>query len=295
MLHDIDGRYDNQYKPRAPRPGDEILAFRGGSLLMRREGDWVELPAYSPGLFAPGGLIFLFDISGRGYFLAPGHEAPAGAPGHDGIDAGQVEAAPDDGGWRYEPLGIFRWIRPRETRFAVEVASQLAAWYDTNRFCGRCAAPMQRDGRERMLRCDACGNTVYPRINPGIIVAVEDGDELLLTKYAGRGFTNWALVAGFTEIGESLEQTVEREVMEETGVRVKDIRYFSNQPWPRSSSLLVGFFAKLDGPRDVRVDEDELACAEWVNWRDVPHDPDGYSLTRTMMCAFHDRKAREQG
>ena len=132
---------------------------------------------------------------------------------------------------------------------------------------------------------------VYPRINPGVIVGVQNGERLLLTKYAGRGFTNWALIAGFTEIGESLEQTVAREVMEEAGVHVKNIRYFGNQPWPRSSSLLVGYFCELDGSEVVKLDDQELACAEWVHWSEVPHEPDDYSLTRTMMCAFHDRFA----
>lgn len=290
MLHDIDAVYDNHYGQRPPKPDDLLLAFKGSALLMRRDGDAVELPTYARAGLAAEAVDFLFALDGTGYYLA--REDPSlGAPAaHGGIDSGQVDEAAD-AGFAYEPLGIYRWIRPRETRFAIEVASQLATWYVDNRFCGRCGQPTEPDHVERMLRCPTCGNMVYPRINPGVIVGVEDGERLLLTKYAGRGFTNWALVAGFTEIGESLEQTVAREVMEETGVRVKDIRYFSNQPWPRSSSLLVGFFCTLDGSSQVHLDDAELACAEWVHWSEVPHEPDGYSLTRTMMCDFHDRFA----
>ena len=292
MLHDIDAVYDNHYEEREPQPTDKVLAFRGDSLLLSREGDGVELPEISQCGLGTAELTFLFDLSGTGYFLA--RNEPALSPSaFGGIDAGQVDDAADASGFQFEPLGIFRWIRPRETRFAIEVGAQLQGWYRDNRFCGRCGSPTQPDHKERMLRCPSCGNTVYPRINPGVIVGVIDGDCMLLTKYAGRGFTNWALIAGFTEIGESLEQTVEREVLEETGVHVKNTRYFSNQPWPRSSSLLVGYFADLDGSPEVRVDDQELACAEWVNWRDVPHDPDDYSLTRTMMCTFHDMKLAE--
>ena len=291
MLHDIEGIYDNHYEERTPRADDLVLAFRGESLLMRRTGDDVELPTFEQSNLAPSDLTFLFTIDETAFFLVKGEQPLGGPTPHTGIDAGQVDDAHDDVSFWYEPLGMYRWIRPRDMRFAIEVASQLAAWYRSNRFCGRCGKPTQADHAERMLRCPECGNTIYPRINPGVIVGVENGDHLLLTKYAGRGFTNWALIAGFTEIGESLEQTVQREVLEEAGVRVKNIRYFGNQPWPRSSSLLVGYFAELDGAGDVHLDDQELACAEWVHWSEVPHDPDNYSLTRTMMCDFHDRFA----
>lgn len=294
MLHEVDAVYDNHYEQRQPQPDDQVLSFHGDTLLMKRTGDDVELPRFAQCGVEASGLTFLFKLGECGYYLVrPDRNLLAGSL-HDGIDAGQVDAEAQ-AGFSYEPVGIYRWMRPRETRFAVEVASQLAGWYHDNAFCGRCGQPTQPDGNERMLRCAACGNTIYPRINPGVIVGVTDGDHMLLTKYAGRGFTNWALVAGFTEIGESLEQTVAREVLEETGVHVKNIRYFSNQPWPRSSSLLVGFFADLDGSRQVSLDDQELACAEWVHWSEVPHDPDNYSLTRTMMCTFHDQQAALQG
>ncbi|MDO4889754.1 MAG: NAD(+) diphosphatase [Coriobacteriaceae bacterium] len=292
MLHDIEGTYDNHYTERRPKPDDKLLSFRGDALLMSRAGDDVIVPTVQQANMPDAALTFLFDISGTGYYLAHTEPRLDMPERHTGIDAGQVDASCGDAtSFRYEPLGIYRWIRPRDTRFAIEVGAQLAAWYRDNRFCGRCASALQADRVERMLRCPNCGNTVYPRINPGVIVGVQDGDRLLLTKYAGRGFTNWALVAGFTEIGETLEQTVAREVLEETGVHVKNIRYFGNQPWPRSSSLLVGYFCELDGSDSVKLDDQELACAEWVHWSEVPHDPDEYSLTRTMMCAFRDRFA----
>lgn len=97
----------------------------------------------------------------------------------------------------------------------------LYGWYRDNRFCGRCGKPMVHDKKERMVRCMCCNNMVFPKICPAVIIGVTDGDRILLTKYAGRTYKNYALVAGFTEIGETLEQTVEREVMEEVGLHVK--------------------------------------------------------------------------
>ena len=120
-----------------------------------------------------------------------------------------------------------------------------------------------------------------------MIVAVTDGNRLLLTKYANRpGTVNYALVAGFTEIGETLEETVRREVMEEVGLRVKNIRYYKSQPWSFSSTLLCGFCCEVDGSREVRLDTEELAVAEWFEREDIPLEDDGVSLTREMIQMF---------
>ena len=119
-----------------------------------------------------------------------------------------------------------------------------------------------------------------------IIVGVRNGEKLLLTRYAGRTFSDYALIAGFCEIGESLEDTVRREVMEETGVRVKNIRYYDNQPWGYSQSLLVGFFADLDGDDTIRVDHNELSEALWMPRAEVQDRSRDVSMTAKMMDAF---------
>ena len=118
-----------------------------------------------------------------------------------------------------------------------------------------------------------------------------DNDKILLTKYADREYKRYALIAGFTEIGETIEETVAREVFEETGVHIKDITYYKSQPWGYDGNVLMGFFAKLDGNRKITMDEDELSVAEWVNYKDVPDDEEKISLTREMMTCF--RKERE--
>ena len=128
---------------------------------------------------------------------------------------------------------------------------------------------------------------IYPRINPAVIVGVTKGDSLLITRYR-KGYAHNALVAGFTEIGETLEQTVEREVMEETGVRVHNIRYYKSQPWGMAQDILVGFWCDADEDAEIRMDPDELKYAEWVRREDIVLQPNNLSLTNEMMKTFRD-------
>ena len=141
-----------------------------------------------------------------------------------------------------------------------------------------------------MVRCPLCGNTIYPRISPAVIVAVTDGDRILLTKYAGRGYTHYALIAGYTEIGETMEQTVHREVMEEVGLKVKNIRYYKSQPWGIDGNVLMGFYCNLDGADTIHLDERELSVAQWHRRDALAIADDGISLTREMIRVFGEGK-----
>ena len=143
------------------------------------------------------------------------------------------------------------------------------------------------------VKCPDCGNMVFPKIAPAVIVGVIDGDRILMTKYADREYKKYALIAGFTEIGETAEQTVEREVMEEVGLHVKNIRYYKRQPWGYDSDLLLGYFCELAEEHKIELDETELSLAEWIDYKDVPDDPEGLSLTREMMQTFREKKKRE--
>ena len=134
--------------------------------------------------------------------------------------------------------------------------------------------------------CPECGQTVYPKICPAVIAAVHDGDRLLLTRYRGRPFKKYALIAGFNEIGESIEQTVHREVMEEAGLRVKNLRFYKSQPWVFTDTLLMGFYAELDGSDQIRLQEDELAEAGWFLRDAIPEDHSNISLTGEMIEQF---------
>lgn len=173
--------------------------------------------------------------------------------------------------------------------FAVFTAYHLWKWYADNLFCGKCAHKLELDKKERALRCPECGNVIYPRINPAVIVGVTNGDRLLLTKYR-QGYGHNALVAGFTEIGETLEETVAREVMEETGVKVKNIRYYKSQPWGMAQDILVGYFCDVDGDDALHMDESELKYAEWVKREDIILQPNNLSLTNEMMTIFKEHR-----
>ena len=129
---------------------------------------------------------------------------------------------------------------------------------------------------------------IYPKICPAVIVAVTDHDRILLTKYAGRTYRNYALIAGFNEVGETLEQTVKREVMEETGLKVKNIRYYKSQPWGLSGSILSGFYCELDGDDTITLQEEELSLGKWVKAEELSLEDDGISLTREMILKFRE-------
>lgn len=165
-------------------------------------------------------------------------------------------------------------------------------WYLDNRYCGRCKGTLIPDEKERAMRCPECGNIIYPRINPAVIVGVINGDRILLTKYR-RNFAYNALVAGFCEFGETLEETVAREVKEETGLNVKNIRYYKSQPWGIALDMLAGFYCEVDGNDEITMDENELKYAEWVKREDIILQPKPYSLTNEMMSRFKEGKENE--
>lgn len=166
----------------------------------------------------------------------------------------------------------------------VFTAAHLKEWYENNKFCGRCGQENEHKPHDRALQCPSCNLVKYPQINPVVIVAIHDKDKILLTKYAHSNYDRYALVAGFVEVGESFEQAVRREVMEEVGLKVKNIKYFKSQPWGITGGLMAGYFAELDGDKTIRLDLDELKEGTWLTREEMPqvHENEK-SLTRTMM------------
>lgn len=268
MLHNIEPeRYHCEYTPRAATGADYLMAFRNNEILLNHTENG-QLPRVSelPDV-RPDTLQYLFEISGRGFFLCPDAPAETDALG-------------------YQNTRALRAVTPLWMAFAGVTAYHLSVWYRRTRYCGACGQRMVHKQDERAMLCPDCGNIRYPDMSVAIIVGVRNGEKLLLTRYAGRGFSDYALIAGFCEIGESLEDTIRREVMEETGVRVKNIQYYDNQPWGYSQSLLVGFFADLDGDETIRVDGVELAEALWVPRAEVQDRSGDISMTAKMMDAF---------
>ena len=266
MLQDLPfGRLENEYRSPTPAEDSVGLYFRQGQVLLKRdEDDTLHLPPVK------NALHYVFRMEGRDYFLC---QAP------ESLD-----------GFAWEPVRSLRQLVSKEVCFAIMTGWHLYNWYTANRFCGRCGKETIHDDKERMLRCPECGNMIFPKISPAVIVAVTDGDKLLLSKYAGRAYTRYALLAGYTEIGETLEQTVAREVMEEVGLKVKNLRYYKSQPWGVDGNVLMGFYCDVDGDNTIHIDENELSMAAWYNRSALPAHDDGISLTREMIRMFEEGK-----
>jgi len=164
-------------------------------------------------------------------------------------------------------------------------ATQTLEWAETHRYCGRCATPTERVPNERCMRCPACGLMAYPRIAPAVIVLVRRGEEALLARGARFPLPFFSTLAGFVEIGETLEQTVAREIREEVGIEVGNIRYFGSQPWPFPHSLMVGFDAQWTGG-DIHCDEKEILEAQWFRADALPTVPPRMSIARRLIDAW---------
>ena len=281
MLQDLSfGHLDNQYHEKAPCSRDRVLCMRGGDILIARGQDntlslpvWAQVQAQCARWNRWGGFEtqFIFSMQDEDYYLWMG-------------EAGEVP------GFAYESASTLRQSVSKNICFAAMTGWHLFTWYRNNRFCGRCGAKTEHDHRERMMRCPACGNMIFPRIAPAVIMAVTDGDRILMSKYANRNYTRFALLAGFIEIGETAEQAVAREVMEEVGLKVKNIRYYGSQPWGIAGNLSIGYFCDLDGDDAIRIDENELSMAGWYDRHDLPAKDDGISLTREMIRIFGEGK-----
>lgn len=273
MIQDIaPHHYDNAYRPLPPSAGSCALYYEEHTVLVSRQGSAIEYPRFqdlesmNPDIYDH--YTYLFSIDGQGYYLL------------------EHVSAPTPSRFSMENTEMFRSAVPRHLAFAGITGFQLYGWYRDHRYCGRCGGVLKKDEKERMLRCDGCHTMEYPKISPAVIIGVTDGSRLLLSKYAGRTYKKYALLAGFVEIGETIEETVKREVMEEVGLKVTNIRYYGSQPWSFSGTVLMGFFCDLASPDEITLDQEELALAEWFEREDIPMDDSRISLTWEMIRHF---------
>jgi NAD+ diphosphatase len=235
------------------------ILFSGDQLWIRRAGGDVEYAFEA----SPAGPAEPVDATCA---VASADEPPA-----EGAERIGVRAAFD-----LVPAGAFA---------RIGLARQLLHWRLTHRFCGACGAPLVRHATERAMHCAACGTCTYPRLNPVVITLVTRGSEILLAHKAGGAIPFWSLVAGFVEANESLEAAVEREVAEEVGVRVANIRYAGSQPWPFPNNLMLGFTADYAGG-EVTPDGVEIGEAGWFGRDNLPPLPSRFSIARRLIDAF---------
>ncbi|MDR2918404.1 MAG: NAD(+) diphosphatase [Tannerella sp.] len=258
--------FHNEYKSLIATAQSYILCFEERSILLAGETEEI-VPPRAIQIGQIDKAIYLFSIDGDDFFLA---DKPKKIPE----------------GFSMRDLNIFRTGSPQAYAFACITAFSLHNWYKNHIWCGRCGTQMEHDHQERMVRCPSCGNMEYPKISPAVIVGITDGDRLLLSRYAGREYKGYSLLAGFSEIGESLEETICREVMEEVGLKVKNPVYYKSQPWGVTDTLLIGFFAELDGDNTITLDREELAVAEWYQRDQIPPADGRISLTGEMIEYF---------
>lgn len=164
-------------------------------------------------------------------------------------------------------------------------ASHVLDWATTHRFCGRCGSTAERSRTERCMQCPKCGLHMYPRISPAVIVLVRRGEEALLARNARFPLPFYSTLAGFSDIGESLEATLAREIREEVGVEITNARYFGSQPWPFPNSLMIAFTAEW-ASGEIAVDHDEIADAQWFTREALPLVPPPLSIARRMIDAW---------
>ena len=276
MIQDIAPHcYDNTFAHRrAPRPTDYVLYHRNEKeILIREEEGNFRFPTVEE--VGTQGLYFGFLIDDTAFFVGPERGT----------------ATPDLPGFVYKDQSCFRTIEPRYLAFAGITGMQLMRWLAQEKYCGNCGTPLEESSWERAFVCPKCGKTTYPRLMPAVIVGVLHGDRLLVSSYADRPSRGFAMIAGYTEIGETVEETIHREVMEEVGLKVKNLRFYKSQPWSFSDSLLMGFFCDLDGDsEDIHLDENELKMARFVTRDELPERKGEASMTAEMMQLFKEGK-----
>lgn len=167
---------------------------------------------------------------------------------------------------------------------------EILYWDSNTRFCGVCGAPMQQN-TEISKRCTECGKEVWPQLAIAIIVLIHRGDEVLLVHARNFKSDFYGLVAGFVETGETLEEAVVREVREETGIEITDIKYFASQPWPYPSGLMVGFNANYVSG-DIHLQRSELSAGAWFKRDNLPRIPEKLSIARQLIDAWADKKCQ---
>lgn len=261
MLHEVND-FDHTYKLIKPEPSDFILMYQNNSFAGNIENNVIEIPQYKD---CKVDCLYLFTISSNRYFLT--------------METKEMN---------YMSMNTIRNTNSPEHAFALMNGYHIFQWFQHNVYCGCCGHKLVLDKEEFMLRCESCGNLVYPRINPAVNVAIIDDNRILLAKHGKN--KPYALISGFVEYGESLEDTINREVKEEVGLKVKNIRYYGSQPWGFAGNIQIGFTCHLNGSDHITLETKELYDARFFTREEVINEIGPSSITGTMIQAFIDGK-----
>lgn len=261
------------------------------------------IPSLSPGDGQPAGIARLFVFSAAQILVKTGTEGPRiptaeDWPGRESAEAfrqylGTLDGEPCyclEAGEAFSPPAGMEFTDLRSLLGQVEEALfllagrafQIVNWNRMHKYCGRCGTLTEAAPHELAKKCPRCGSMFFPRISPAIIVAVVRGDEILLAHNKNFRPDWYSVIAGFVEPGETFEDCVARELMEEVGIRVKNIRYFDSQPWPFPDSLMVGFIAE-HASGEIKVDGEEIEAAAWYGKDNLPPRPGSHSIAGRLI------------
>lgn len=272
MIQDIfPHRFSNHYTTyQSIGENDYILHYHENSLLLKTEGDSYEIPRKKdfPEITGQTEYVFLFTLDEVPCFLV-----------WDELKANHASFV-------YQEITSFRTLQQQEIAWILMAGFHLLNWYAQNKYCGKCGTKTRHKHDERALECPGCQNVIYPKISPAIIVAIVCGNKILLARGTNFRGSWYSLVAGYADVGESLEDTVKREVKEEVGLDVRNIRYYKSQPWPLSGSMMIGFIAEADDRQPVSVDRREIAEAAWFTRGKLPEYSMKLSIAGEMIEKF---------
>lgn len=270
--------FEPEFNASQPRADDDLwFIFHDEKLVVRRNGSGYSIPLFSEVSTlgpSPAGSQYFGLIDGTPCFFA---ELP------------DAEALSEE----FDCRGIFELLGAVENEplLVAGCASQLIRWGRSHRYCGQCRKPTEDKADERARICRECGLTYYPRLSPAVIVAVVKDDRILLATSPRFRSDFWSVLAGFVEPGETPETCVAREVREEVGITVKNIRYFGSQPWPFPDSLMLGYTAEYDGG-EITTDGAEISHAGWFSADDLPKIPPKLSIARSLIDWFVDNHSK---
>ncbi len=272
MIHEIfPHRFNINYLANKNIGGkDYVLHYNGNSLLLKTRNNELEIPQKKDFSVISDKTenTFLFTLNDISCFL---------------IWDKLKEVKPH---FVYKEIDFFRTIRQQEIAWISIVGFHLMNWYSLNKFCGKCGTRTQQKPDERALICPDCHTIVYPKISPAIIVAIISNNKILLARGSNFKGDWYSLIAGYVDVGESLEEALTREVKEEVGLDIKNIRYSKSQPWPLSGSMMIGFVAEADENQPIIIDRKEIAEAAWFARGNLPKHSSNLSIAGEMIEKF---------
>jgi NAD+ diphosphatase len=272
MIHEILPHiFNNHYIPdKNIENNDFILHYYENSILMKAVGDEFVIPQKNDlsQICDKTNSTFLFTLDEASYFL-------------------KLDDLKEAGSYLiYKDINFFRSSRQQEIAWISIVGFHLRNWYSENRYCGKCGSKTRHKNDERALQCINCNSVFFPKISPAIIVAIICKDKILLASNPKFPGAFYSLIAGYVDVGETLEEALIREVKEEVGLDVTNIRYYKSQPWPLSGSMMIGFIAEADDNLPIIIDKKEISDAAWFTRGNLPYHALNISIAGEMIEKF---------